>query len=1014
MAKSDYDFQVFNHLRRIAREKFIFGFRNPPEFIDLNKSTFEKRERPIYAILEAHMTWPERGKKWATLDTMRISANPFYLLLKSRSMVNGYHYALHFALLDMLSGGNALALIEILEKISEGTGIDEQLSDETIDFFCNAGFLRCNKDETYQLTSKAKSIIATRFVGDEEQYEEFLARVLYRTLSKAKTATLPQLQSHILNQALCATWSTDQFQPYFDTGLLVYTAQKERCRLGSSRSKKLLEQHQDDRIAYEIERCLSGRLTLSKDELKKAFAVEAKKSKYYGIRELGHDDEPFDADESADMKRRQGKTTLLSRLDDYYCKLGCLIKNNDKTYSLPPTTLDALLARCPGLADAVSFYSEYSPLGIIGSHLMDKASIQNDTIVFKNHYIVQALDSLIIHELLLAIQRKSCVELYNEHRSQRIKAAAVVFPLKLLFSTESGRGYLYAYSFSENRYTSARMDSIYSVVIIPKQSKESKALFADVNQTSASLLAEGEARLPYVWTSCTGVEAFPMTVVFRNDESYLLDHIHRERRHGTVRITQDGMIEYQCAIFQPTDPVPWLMSYLGQIETIKLERGTGGQRNASCTKRLATHVEDLYRLYHKLPRCQFEKTAPYTPVARDHLPAESKHDTSLLFQATQSKYIYCIKRILERTRGHHSQEEITDIIREEKTRFGIGSHDQEISFESLVEAGMIQYHRDHQAFTRGVTEEDKRYEYDYCSFLIESGETMQIPLDETELRWLRAILDDEKINLFISREEVSGLKALLKRYQPLYHSDDILYLEQYLDGDTVSDPSFQDKFRVIQAAIRDKAELEIGYQSENEKRKGQQGFTYFVMPMKIEYSKQADKFQLIGMFTEDPPEGSSLQERYDSNFFSIRLSNIISIRRSADMKDRWFPPYAEVQCPEPLVLNVLNIYGAIERFMMTFSTYHKETEYTNALPYQCKDGKEYAIETCRVKLWYSTRDEREVFKKLRSFGRAVEVLAPAKVRRAFIKRVDRQCRIFLDTGLIRDGGIADHLRGSST
>ena len=65
-----------------------------------------------------------------------------------------------------------------------------------------------------------------------------------------------------------------------------------------------------------------------------------------------------------------------------------------------------VLYRCaefiePDCADALDFYSEIAPCGVVGSFLLDKTDAHDLPFVFKHHYITQALDSEILLSLFL-------------------------------------------------------------------------------------------------------------------------------------------------------------------------------------------------------------------------------------------------------------------------------------------------------------------------------------------------------------------------------------------------------------------------------------------------------------------------------------------------------------------------------------------------------------------------------------------------------------------------------------
>ena len=50
-------------------------------------------------------------------------------------------------------------------------------------------------------------------------------------------------------------------------------------------------------------------------------------------------------------------------------------------------------------------------MGVVGSFLMDKLEENSDAFRFKHHYILHALDSDVLCDLLLAIDKQRAVEL---------------------------------------------------------------------------------------------------------------------------------------------------------------------------------------------------------------------------------------------------------------------------------------------------------------------------------------------------------------------------------------------------------------------------------------------------------------------------------------------------------------------------------------------------------------------------------------------------------------------------
>ena len=94
-------------------------------------------------------------------------------------------------------------------------------------------------------------------------------------------------------------------------------------------------------------------------------------------------------------------------------------------------------------ANAIAFYSEAAPVGIIGSTLLDKLPDKPEYFQFKHHYILHALDSQILLELLSAIDQEMAVKLTNiSQKGAGHQVVHTVCPLKIYVSTQGGRQYL--------------------------------------------------------------------------------------------------------------------------------------------------------------------------------------------------------------------------------------------------------------------------------------------------------------------------------------------------------------------------------------------------------------------------------------------------------------------------------------------------------------------------------------------------------------------------------------------
>ena len=73
-------------------------------------------------------------------------------------------------------------------------------------------------------------------------------------------------------------------------------------------------------------------------------------------------------------------------------------------------------------------------------------------------------------------------------------------------------------------------------------------------------------------------------------------------------------------------------------------------------------------------------------------------------------------------------------------------------------------------------------EKEYRSRLSQAPRT---PLSSLQKSWLKALLRDRRIRLFLTDEDIARLTRELSQVQPLYNDGDFHYYERYTDGDPV-------------------------------------------------------------------------------------------------------------------------------------------------------------------------------------------------------------------------------------
>lgn len=208
-------------------------------------------------------------------------------------------------------------------------------------------------------------------------------------------------------------------------------------------------------------------------------------------------------------------------------------------------------------ADALAYYSEADPLGVVGSFLLDKLKHTEDTFRFKHHYILHALDSDVLCDLLLAIDERRAVELSVCSLRSGRDYQRTVCPLKIYISTQSGRQYLLGYHYRGRHLTFFRLDAI------------KKVTAGSVENQYEKYVGFQQKFDEHLWGVSTGpdynLDHIEMTIHFGTGEEYILQRLNREKRHGRVEIIDDQTCRFIADVYDASEMLPWIRTFIGRI-----------------------------------------------------------------------------------------------------------------------------------------------------------------------------------------------------------------------------------------------------------------------------------------------------------------------------------------------------------------------------------------------------------------------------------------------------------------
>ncbi len=242
------------------------------------------------------------------------------------------------------------------------------------------------------------------------------------------------------------------------------------------------------------------------------------------------------------------------------------------------------------------------------------------------------------------------------------------------------------------------------------------------------------------------------------------------------------------------------------------------------------------------------------------------------------------------------------------------------------------------------------------------SDKFELPITNLQKSWLRAILNDRRIKIFLDRDEIEELKTKFSDIEELFDYDDFYIFDKNLGGDNFENQEYIKNFRILLDCIKEYKFLEIEYKNKNDRVTKN-----IYKPIKINYSEKDDKFRLIAYRVFNKKK----------NFVKLNISSIVS----AEIKENNFlEPRKNQEDSTFIKIKLYNERNALERFMLQFAQYEKETEAFE---------KEYIS-----KIYYDRADETELLIRILSFGPVLKVIEPEFFVNEIRKRLQRQMELY--------------------
>lgn len=276
------------------------------------------------------------------------------------------------------------------------------------------------------------------------------------------------------------------------------------------------------------------------------------------------------------------ESTLRKKLKEYE-KMGLVIsEKSGKTvkYSLVNNNIE------PGqYKEAIRFFTEENPLGVVGSYIEDRIGGDEEILSFKNHYIMNAYDTEILEAVLKGIHEKRQIEIVNFSTHTKNETIWNVIPLKLYVSTQGGRNYLQCMDGKNRALLSFRIDCIQKVIL------KEEVLEYD------SLQEEFKNTAKHMWgvnhSNGGKLEHIEMDIHVGRDEEFIIRRLEREKRCGEIIKLDDETYRFAADVYDSYEMVPWIRTFIGRISALRCD-------NEKVCNQLKTDCYKMARQYEVL------------------------------------------------------------------------------------------------------------------------------------------------------------------------------------------------------------------------------------------------------------------------------------------------------------------------------------------------------------------------------------------------------------------------------
>ena len=667
----------------------------------------------------------------------------------------------------------------------------------------------------------------------------------------------------------------------------------------------------------------------------------------------------------------------------------------DRRWSLPLFTMRTLLDAGNKVSEdfehhlhsALDFFSKYYLFGEVGTFLLDR--IYSDDVSpfrFKHEYFMQALNDFNIIDLLHAMEHNLWCKILYRHGIRNAERQILCYPLEIRISNMNGREFLMCYEPFKRSYTALRIEFIDAIEFFD-DSKVKRILaqtgYHPLSETVDTDISNARESLKYSWGVSSTKEpignaqtiAVPHPVNFKiaytpTQDYFIVNRLYRERRIGHLEKPDDSTyLRFSVNVSDETELRPWMRSFYSRIVSCD-----GMETDAFS---LDGDVEDIVKVLirDELPSDRHNILERISP--RWEIPDDAKallgngvkaREHDLLFNEIFCIYYYIIADVFVRLSSSpeeksYNKQEILQTIEDSFNKFYLlmGQETESLLpdeiLELLIDVGFLEridrpipgaYETVKNDAGTGYFKRQKTENAYASKYVCEPGVEMYrdvVPITTLELRWLKTVINDHKMNLFFSRDEITLLKKLLNENAANLNAlpmNKIVFFDRF----QFTEKNARRETAVLSAileGIYDHKTIRLKYHTNH---KGTRCGEF--RPIVLEFSKRNNRFQ--GYF----------QKCKTGMIFTF---NIAQIETAVETETPFDYYAAEMDLAEYRINNITsveiefsNVKNIADRILTEFSPWEKRCSY---------DAK---TKMYRLTIFYQTLDELDLVVRLLGYG----------------------------------------------